>query len=159
VGRVGCRYRYATKGLDLVRGYRVHSCPMRTAEVADLAAVNRQTLRYYERRGLLAAPDRTRAGYRSYPADAVQRVRFIKRAQSVGFSLDEVATLLHLNDGSPDDCPTAHSLVMEKVAELDAQVADLQSMRATLLRLAARCGDPTVSDCPILDEFDATEDQ
>lgn len=132
---------------------------MRTAEVADGAAVNRQTLRYYERRGLLPPPDRTRAGYRSYPAETVQRVRFIKRAQAVGFSLDDVATLLHLNDGAPDDCPTAHALAMGKVAELDAQIAGLQSVRATLLRLAARCGDPSADECPILDDFDSPEDQ
>ena len=130
---------------------------MRTAEVAEGAAVNRQTLRYYERRGLLVPPDRTQAGYRTYPADTVQRVRFIKRAQAVGFSLADVATLLHLNDGAPDDCSAANALVMGKVSELDAQIADLQSMRASLLRLAARCGDPAPGDCPILDELDSPE--
>lgn len=146
------------KGLDLVLGDRVHSCSMRTAEVAESAAVNRQTLRYYERRGLLAPPDRTRAGYRTYPAETVQRVRFIKRAQAVGFSLDDVATLLHLNEGAPDDCPAAHALVMGKVTELDEQIAALQSVRSTLLRLATRCGDPSAADCPILDAFDSPEE-
>ena len=69
---------------------------MRTKEVADRARVNTQTLRYYERRGLLDAPPRTPAGYREYPSSAVRVLRFVKRAQELGFSLAEIDELLHL---------------------------------------------------------------
>ena len=71
---------------------------MRTSELAERAAVNPQTLRYYERVGLLAVPGRTPGGYRDYPEDAVAWVSFIKRAQRVGFHLSEIETLLHLGD-------------------------------------------------------------
>ena len=69
---------------------------MRTSEVAAQAHVNTQTLRYYERRGLLPQPERTHSGYRTYTADAVRVVRFVKRAQQLGFTLDEIEELLHL---------------------------------------------------------------
>ncbi|TCM37031.1 DNA-binding transcriptional MerR regulator [Kribbella sp. VKM Ac-2568] len=80
---------------------------MRTSEVADRAGVSTETLRYYERRGLLTAPPRTTGGFRDYPAAAVELLRFIKRAQELGFTLDEVEELLHLDTGGPDSCDAA----------------------------------------------------
>lgn len=77
------------EGVDLVPGYRVHAVWVRTSELAAQAAVNPLTLRWYERRGLLAEPVRTPGGYRAYPAAAVPRVRFIRRAQELGFTLIE----------------------------------------------------------------------
>jgi MerR family transcriptional regulator, mercuric resistance operon regulatory protein len=74
---------------------------MRTGEVALQAQVNAQTLRYYERRGLLPEPQRTRSGYRAYTPDAVRVVRFVKRAQQLGFTLDDIEDLLHLSEGGP----------------------------------------------------------
>jgi len=87
--------------LDLIPGYRVHAGGVRTSEVAAAAHVNTQTLRYYERRGLLPEPQRTRSGYRAYTPDAVRVVRFVKRAQQLGFTLDDIEELLHLADGGP----------------------------------------------------------
>jgi DNA-binding transcriptional MerR regulator len=77
---------------------------MRTHEVADRAGVNAQTLRYYERRGLLAEPPRSPAGYRDYPTSVVGVVRFVKRSQELGFTLTEVEELLSLAEGGPDSC-------------------------------------------------------
>ena len=74
---------------------------MRTNEDAAQAHVNIQTLRYYERRALLPVPERTRSGYRAYTPDAVRMVRFVKRAQQLGFTLDGIEDLLHLSDGGP----------------------------------------------------------
>jgi len=74
---------------------------VRTSEVAAQAQVNTQTLRYYERRGLLPEPERTNSGYRAYTPDAVRVVRFVKRAQQLGFTLDDIEDLLHLADGGP----------------------------------------------------------
>jgi DNA-binding transcriptional MerR regulator len=74
---------------------------MRTMQVAQRAGVNAQTLRYYERRGLLPDPPRTASGYRAYGPEAVRIVRFVKRAQELGFSLTEIEVLLHLADGGP----------------------------------------------------------
>ncbi|MFI1920295.1 MerR family transcriptional regulator [Nocardia sp. NPDC020380] len=80
---------------------------MRTGELAARAGVNAQTLRYYERRGLPARPPRSPAGYRSYPVEAVEVVRFVKRAQELGFTLEEIEELLELAAGGPEDCGKA----------------------------------------------------
>jgi len=93
--------------------------------MASQAGVNVQTLRYYERRGLLPAPARRESGYREYPSDAVRVVRFVKRAQELGFSLAEVETLLDLAAGGPDSCDLAQELATQKIGELDAKIATL----------------------------------
>ena len=112
---------------------------MRTSEVAQRAGVNVQTLRYYERRGVLPDPPRSSAGYRAYPTDAIRVVRFVKRAQELGFSLNEVEALLHLADGGPQPCDTARAMAQERIAELDAKITDLERMRDSLRQLAATC--------------------
>ncbi len=124
---------------------------MRTSEVAARARVNPQTLRYYERRGLLPAPERSAAGYRTYSSQAVQIVRFIKRAQDLGFALNDIESLLHLADGGPEGCDAARALSTAKIEDLDVRIADLQAMRAALGRLVATCEQPRDRrECPIL---------
>ncbi|MFD9669781.1 MerR family transcriptional regulator [Rhodococcus sp. NPDC059968] len=124
---------------------------MRTSEVAARTGVNVQTLRYYERRGLLAQPPRSPAGYRAYPADAVRVVRFVKRAQEHGFSLDEIEELLHLAEGGPEDCDTARELAEAKLAQLADKIADLQRMQQSLVELVASCELPRSNRCcPLL---------
>jgi DNA-binding transcriptional MerR regulator len=122
--------------------------------VAAQARVNPQTLRYYERRGLLPEPRRSAAGYRAYGSDAVRIIRFIKRAQDLGFALDDVETLLHLAEGGPDSCDAARALATEKIADLERRIAQLQTMRAALARLVDTCDQPRHRrDCPILAEI------
>jgi Hg(II)-responsive transcriptional regulator len=122
--------------------------------VAARAAVNPQTLRYYERRGLLPTPVRSPGGYRAYPAEAVWRVRFIKRAQDLGFTLAEVASLLHLAEGGPDPCDRVRALAEEKIADLTRRIADLRALQAGLTRLVATCARPRAQrECPILHEL------
>jgi DNA-binding transcriptional MerR regulator len=132
---------------------------MRTAQVAKQAGVNTQTLRYYERRGLLPDPGRTGAGYRVYGPDAVRIVRFVKRAQELGFTLTEIETLLDLAGGGPDSCDTTRRLATEKITELDDKITHLQAMRTALAQLAATCTRPRVDrDCPLLHSLDPTHD-
>lgn len=124
--------------------------------MAARAAVNPQTLRYYERRGLLAAPVRSAGGYRAYPAEAVRRVRFIKRAQELGFTLAEVELLLHLAEGGPANCDRVRALAEEKIADLGRRIADLKALQYGLTRLVATCERPRAQrECPILHELDA----
>ena len=99
---------------------------MRTGQVARQSGVNTQTLRYYERRGLLQVPPRRPSGYREYAPDAVGIIRFVKRAQELGFSLTEVESLLNLAAGGPANCDRARGLATEKLAELKGKIASLR---------------------------------
>jgi DNA-binding transcriptional MerR regulator len=125
---------------------------MRTGEVAEQAGVNIQTLRYYERRGLIAEPARSPGGHRTYPADTVTLLAVIKAAQKLGFTLDEVADLL---DAGRRRHPTRdlRQRAVGKLAEVDRKIAHLQAIRQALTELiAARCDsltDCTCPDCPM----------
>jgi MerR family transcriptional regulator, mercuric resistance operon regulatory protein len=124
---------------------------MRSGEVAERAGVNVQTLRYYERRGLLPRPPRTASGYRTYPPATVDTVRFVKRAQLLGFTLEEIEELLHLADGGPADCDTARQVAQQRLADLEAKIADLERMRASLQQLVATCERPRPDrECPLV---------
>ena len=130
---------------------------MRTSEVADRAGVNVQTLRYYERRGLLPEPPRRESRYRIYGQDAVRIVRFIKRAQELGFSLDEVECLLELSEGGPESCEAAQRLASGRIAELDRRMANLRAMRDALGQLLATCSLPRAErECPLLQSIELT---
>lgn len=129
-------------GLDFVVGYGVDDVGMRTSELAGQAGVNPETLRYYERRGLLGTPPRTAGGYRDYPDDAVRLLGFIKRAQQLGFTLDDVDELLHLDRGGPEGCDAARALAETRKADLEARIADLGRMRDSLADLIATCDLP-----------------
>ncbi|HEX2312618.1 MAG TPA: MerR family transcriptional regulator [Thermomonospora sp.] len=111
---------------------------LRSGQVAEAAGVNPQTLRYYERRGLLTAPRRTLGGHRLYPPEAVTVLRVIKAAQRLGFTLDEVADLLEGTAHHPAFAERARA----KLAEVEQRIADLTVIRDTLRRtLDAGCGD------------------
>jgi DNA-binding transcriptional MerR regulator len=104
---------------------------LRTGEVAEQAGVNIQTLRYYERRGLLAEPVRSNGGHRLYPADTVALLYVIKAAQRLGFTLDEVADLLDAGRHRHPS-PDLRQRAIDKIAEIDAKIADLTAIRGAL---------------------------
>ncbi|MCA1821745.1 MAG: MerR family DNA-binding protein [Pseudonocardiaceae bacterium] len=112
---------------------------MRSGEVAERAGVNVQTLRYYERRGLIGLPPRSSSGYRAFPEETVGVVRFVKRAQELGFTLDEVGELLELAEGGPSECESARAMAAHRMAELQRRIADLERMRACLAELVTTC--------------------
>jgi MerR family copper efflux transcriptional regulator len=112
-------------------------------------------MRYYERRGLVAPPPRTRAGYRQYPADTVRRVRFIKRAQALGFTLEEIAVLLAIRVTPEGGCDAVERQAQATIGRIDAKLAELARMRSALARLAAECRGPHLpNECPILSVLD-----
>ena len=126
--------------------------------VARRAAVNLQTLRYYERQGLLQKPPRTRSNYRLYPEEAVRRIRFIKRAQELGFSLKEIKELLSLRAAPRTRCSQIRKRAEAKVKNIDGKVRTLKSMRKALSKLIAECtGRGPVTDCPILGSLDSED--
>ncbi len=124
--------------------------------LARAAGVNQQTIRYYERRGLIPAPPRTGSGYREFPPDTLRRVRFIKQAQALGFTLREIQDLLNLRVRSGVGCKDIRERAREKVNDIGEKIATLKRMEEALTRLANRCrGRGPVEECPILDALDA----
>lgn len=126
-----------------------------TGKVARLAGVNLQTIRFYERKGLLPEPPRSEAGYRRFPSDAIRRVEFIKRAQELGFSLGEIKELLALRVRSGATCGDVRRQAEAKIRSVDEKIRSLRSMRRALERLATACsGAGPVGDCPILESLE-----
>lgn len=118
--------------------------------IARASGVGIETIRFYEREGLLQPPERSASGYRLYAPEAVERLRFIQRAKRLGFSLQEIGTLLGLAD---QDAPSAEvrSLASEKLTVIEARLRDLQGMQAALSALVARCdGRGDAAHCPII---------
>jgi MerR family copper efflux transcriptional regulator len=127
-------------------------------EVAKRAAVRIETLRYYERQGLVVRPPRSRSNYRLYPAETVRRVQFIKRAQQLGFSLKEIQELLTLRAAPQAQCADVRERALAKIYEIEGKVRTLQAMHMALTRLVAACaGQGYITDCPILEALDADE--
>ena len=120
--------------------------------------MNVQTLRYYERRGLLEEPERTPSGQRRYPEDAVRRVRFIKRAQELGFSLAEIEDLLRLRDDTSASCGDVLEATEAKIEDIERKVRDLRRMKRALVLLASTCTKTgSTRQCPILEALDDTK--
>lgn len=125
---------------------------MRSGELARRAGVNIETLRYYERRGLLASPERLPNGYREYPESALERIGFIKRAQGLGFSLEEVEELLQLQPARGRQRARVRRLAQEKLQTIVLKLDELQSMRAALERLVHSCEHEAEElACPIIE--------
>ncbi len=124
-------------------------------ELAKQSGVNRETIRYYERNSLLPMPERSESNYCLFAPKNIQRVRFIKRAQAVGFSLNEIRLLLDIKYGTDSTCGDVREVVGSKIAEIDDKIKSLMAMRDVLTTLSDDCpgGDRPVSDCPILESF------
>ena len=131
---------------------------LRTAEVAERAGVNVETLRFYERKGILPAPPRRASGYRDYPPETVERVRFIKRAQELGFSLREVQELLELRQTGRAKAGRVRKVAETKLEEIEHKIRDLEAMKQSLSDLLCACnGRTTVAACPIIESLSGCE--
>lgn len=126
---------------------------MRIAELARESGVGIQTVRYYERRGLLRDPRRRGTGYREYDARALDRLRFIRRAQELGFTLSEIEELLALRVSRRTTAAAVKARAEQKIAEIEARQRDLERIRHALHHLSGQCrgGHGPASDCPLLD--------
>ena len=133
---------------------------MTIGELARCAGVNVQTVRYYERRGLLDEPARRASGYREYGAVALDRLRFIRRAQELGFTLTEVGELLALRLDPGTTAADVKSRAQQKIAEVDAKLHDLERIRDALTHLAGTCrgGRGPAGDCPLLEALGPLHD-
>lgn len=129
---------------------------IKSGELAKQAGVNPETLRYYEREGLLPEPERTESGYRLYAQDDVNQVQFIKRAQELGFSLKEIKELLALRLDSNSSAAEVKKLTQEKIQDIDQKIQSLQAMKKILLELATECsGEGSLNHCPIIKSMES----
>jgi MerR family mercuric resistance operon transcriptional regulator len=133
---------------------------MRSLTIGQLAKATQvgvETVRYYEKRGLLPEPPRRESGYRQFPVDAIKRIRFIKRAQNLGFSLREISQLLALSDGQQAGCEEVRHFALEKVREIETRIDHFMRLKQILLDLVTKCkGKGPLTDCPIIESL--TED-
>lgn len=131
---------------------RTPSDTLSIGQVAKATDVGIETIRFYEREGLLAEPPRRRSGYRQYPPEAVARVRFIRRAKELGFTLKEIGELLDLRIDPERSCADVRALARAKLRDVEAKMDDLRRIQGALESLAAACrGRGPTSECPILD--------
>lgn len=129
--------------------------PLTIGTLAKQVGVNLETVRFYERRRLLPEPPRSESGYRLYPAEAARRLRFIKRAQELGFSLNEIEELLSLRMSPRTTSKEIRKRAEVKISDIEAKIRTLESMKKTLRKLTKECvGCAPASECPILESLD-----
>lgn len=121
------------------------------AELARRTSSNPETVRYYEKIGLMPEPPRTPNGYRVYDEAHERRLRFILRARELGFGIEEVRNLLVLVDGETFTCAEIRELTLHHLADVQAKIADLRRLERTLAMTVAACSGNAVPDCPVID--------
>lgn len=126
------------------------------SQVTKASNVNIETIRYYERRGLISEPPRTETGYRMIPREVIKEIQFIKRTQDLGFTLEEIKTLLSASNDKKFRSEEMFNFATSKIQEIEAKILDLNNMKNLLEELAAKCpvsGVPK-SECPIIKKFE-----
>ncbi len=124
-------------------------------KVARLAGVGVETVRFYERKELIAEPPRLESGYRQYPEEAVSRIRFIRRAKELGFSLSEIGELLSLRSDPKASCADVKARTESKIRDVGAKIRSLQRMKRALTKFSSACtGKGVITECPILEALD-----
>ena len=131
---------------------------MRIGELASLGGVNLETIRYYEREGLMRPPQRTPAAHRVYASGDILRLRFIKRSQALGFTLTEIKELLAITVAPNERCIEVVHQIEAKAFEVKAKIAHLKAIERALDNMKASCkGQCSVSECPILESLDSED--
>lgn len=118
--------------------------------LADATDAKVETVRYYERIGLLPEPERTAGNYRAYTGDHLARLSFIRRARDLGFTLDQVRALLGLADNKNNDCCAVDAMARDHLTDIDRKIADLKALRRELNDLLGQCKQGTIADCRII---------
>ena len=127
--------------------------------LSDATGVKVETIRYYERAGLIAPPARTAGNYRAYAAGDLERLRFIRRTRDLGFTLDEVRAMLDLSAQRDRSCGTIDAIATKHLDEVDRKIVDLQALRRELSAIISSCAGGTVGDCRILETFAEAQSQ
>jgi len=122
-------------------------------QLSNRTGCNIETIRYYEKIGLLPAPPRTAGGHRVYRGDHAQRLGFIRRSRELGFSLDEVRALLDLSDGGEYDCGKVREITLHHLRGVKARIRDLRRLERTLTTISNECEGGVAPNCPILESL------
>lgn len=124
---------------------------IKRGELAHRSGCNLETIRYYEDIKLMLEPARTQSGHRLYSIDDQRRLRFILRSRELGFSIDEIRSLLSLVDSGDFTCGEIHALTLEHLASVSQKIKDLRKLERTLKTIAAKCADSNAPECPIVE--------
>lgn len=119
--------------------------------LSERSGVNVETIRYYEKIGVMPIPARTGAGYRIYSLDHLRRLHFVRRGRELGFSLDELRGLLHLVDGHSFTCAQVQALTVEHLNDIRQKIADLRRLERVMSDMAKQCKGDQLPECPIID--------
>jgi MerR family mercuric resistance operon transcriptional regulator len=125
-------------------------------ELSKASGVKVETIRYYEKIGVMPAPARTGSGYRAYGPEHLNRLKFVRRGRELGFSLEELRGLLHLVDGRAQTCAEVRAMTLAHGAEIRRKIADLRRLERGIAAIARRCTGRRVPDCPIIDALFGT---
>ena len=120
-------------------------------KVAKITDCNIETIRYYEKIGLLQEPERSEGGFRLYTNEEIKRLNFIKRARRLGFSLDEIRGLLELVDSDSYTCSEVKEITLEHLQEIERKITDLENLRSVLAEMASTCEGGEVPDCAVIE--------
>jgi Cu(I)-responsive transcriptional regulator len=124
---------------------------MKIGELSRATGTNIETIRYYERIGLLPAPDRTAANYRSYGAGHRSRLSFVRHSRELGFTIEEIRSLLDLSDDPARDCGEADRIATAHLSKVEAKIAQLTALRDELTRIVGRCRGGAAADCRVIE--------
>ncbi len=126
---------------------------MKIGELGLATGTKVETVRYYEKIGLLPPPGRTAGNYRAYSSDHLARLSFIRRARDLGFTLEAVRELLTFSDDKAQSCEAVDVIARAHLTEIDCKIADLQALRSELARVLGSCSNGTVADCKIIESL------
>jgi len=124
---------------------------MKIGELARVTGANIETIRYYERIGLLPEPDRTAANYRSYGQTHRARLAFVRHSRELGFTIEEIRSLLDLSDHPERDCGEADRIATGHLSQVEAKIAQLEALRGELARIVGRCRGGLAGDCRVIE--------
>lgn len=128
---------------------------LKIGQVAQAVGIGVETVRFYERKGLIPQPPRRKSGYREYPRETVAQLRFIRRAKELGFTLKQIGELLDLRDDPGATCGDVRHRAEEKIADMERRIADLRRMKKALTALLVDCeGDGPLRGCPIVEAIE-----
>ncbi|MDR6851697.1 MULTISPECIES: helix-turn-helix domain-containing protein [unclassified Sphingomonas] len=126
---------------------------MKIGELARATSTKVETIRFYEKIGLLPAPARTGANYRAYNQNQLARLSFVRRARDLGFTLDQIRGLLALSDDRDQSCSAVDTVARQHVSEIDRKITDLRALRRELQEMLDQCSQETVSTCRIIESL------